>query len=228
MTSAELIQSFKVGVDKTDSLNYANFELDEILLFLNQGQERFVKQRYGLTNTKRQSFEETQKRTDDLRELIKQVTISPNAASSQNSTNGRFFNLPSASGEEYWFAIREEALISYTDCHGDTVTSQVMIKPINHDDYNKFVRDPFNKPGKDLVLRLMYEDKTELLTDGSFSLVNYILRYIKKPIKITSSITSELAEHTHQEIVNAALDVALENIQAQRNQTFGKTLNTEE
>ena len=61
MTSTEMVTAFKFRLDKTDSLNYPNFNNTEIDLLLNQAQERIVKQRYGTTNTKRESFEETQK-----------------------------------------------------------------------------------------------------------------------------------------------------------------------
>jgi len=58
-------------------LNKLNSNLYEIILpqekdyFLNRAQERFIKQRYGaLSNPKRQGFEMSQKRIDDLRNLL--------------------------------------------------------------------------------------------------------------------------------------------------------------
>lgn len=220
MTSAELIQGFKIGLDKTDSLNYPNFLDNEILYFLNQAQDRLIKQRYGINNLKRQSFEETQKRTDDLKELIRNSISSPLPLSLDNKLNGRFFQLPNSLGLEYWFAIQEEADITYLDCHNNSVTDRIMVRPINHDDFNKFTKDAFNKPdAKDWVLRLMYEDKAELITDGTFNITSYILRYIKKPLLITLTQTCELSEHIHQELIDEAVKVALENIQAPRLQS---------
>ena len=61
MTIAEAHQEFKFRLDKMDALNYPNFLPEEIDLILNNAQQRFVKQRYGLNNIKRQSFEETEK-----------------------------------------------------------------------------------------------------------------------------------------------------------------------
>lgn len=58
-------------------LNKLNSNLYEIILpqekdyFLNRAQERFIKQRYGaLSNSKREGFEMSQKRIDDLRNLL--------------------------------------------------------------------------------------------------------------------------------------------------------------
>ncbi|GAH17195.1 unnamed protein product, partial [marine sediment metagenome] len=78
MTLAEMHIQFKLGLDKTDSLNYPNFEPEEIDLWLDNAQGRFVKTRY-VHNNKSETFEETQKRTDDLRTIVTEVTLIPSA-----------------------------------------------------------------------------------------------------------------------------------------------------
>ncbi len=109
---------FKVGIDKTDSLNVPNFEPEERDLWLNKAQQRFILQRYGGSNPKRQSFEETEKRSNDLRELIVNNSLSPLPFdSSVNKTNGVFVDL-SGTTDTYWFAVNEEADVTYTDCNG--------------------------------------------------------------------------------------------------------------
>lgn len=228
MTSVEMHIAFKFGMDKLDSLNYPDIEQDEIDLLLNQAQERFIKQRYGINNNKRQSFEETQKRTDDLKELVYTANLTPNAFNSNNKPNGVFVTLPSTPGQEYWFAINEECIIQLTDCHNEIITRRVPVRAIQHDDYNKIITDPFDKPYEYEVIRLMENGQVELITDGS-SVTTYILRYIKKPVKITYNIVDcELSDHTHQEIVDMAIDIALEGIEARRQQTFNKITNTDE
>jgi len=231
MTISQMHQSFELGLDKVASLNYPNFIGTEIDLLLNEAQDRYVKQRYGLTNIKRQSFEETQKRTDDLKELVLNATISPEAVSADSKPNARFYLLPSTTGIEYWFAVNEECNITYVDCHGENVTQRVPIKAIQHNEYNKIIKDPFNKPDKNEVIRLMYNGQTELIAgDSTQTLGNYYLRYIKKPIRVVLSpaVDCELSEHSHSEIVALAVSIALENIEAKRNQTFDKILNTQE
>ena len=69
MTIVKAHQEFKFRCDKLDALNYPNFFPEEIDLILNNAQQRIIKQRYGLSNNKRQSFEETQKRTEDLKNV---------------------------------------------------------------------------------------------------------------------------------------------------------------
>ena len=50
MTSNEMHISFRVGVDKAESFDYPSFEEEEIDLFLNKAQDRFIKNRYGINN----------------------------------------------------------------------------------------------------------------------------------------------------------------------------------
>lgn len=228
MTVTELHNAFKFGLDKLDSLNYANFEPEEIDLLLNDAQERYIKQRYGLTNVKRQSFEETQKRTEDLKELVVNDVITPSAYDSTLNidSNARFCTLPT----DHWFIIQERANITYSDAKGNSQTVNVPVKPVQHNDFNKIMLDPFNKPDKTEIIRLMSDGKVELVANTGITINSYLLRYIKEPqeISLDDDQTSELSEHCHSEIVKQAIDIALEAIESKRQQTFKPILNTEE
>jgi hypothetical protein len=257
-------------MDKLDTNGYANFEPEEIDLLLNLSQERFIKQRYGLNNLKKVGFEGSQKRMDDLKALVKGISISVSISNTAtNQRNGFFATLPA----DYLFAISEECGLYFPPCNtksttpasgslvegttyivtsgsitfdGDTYAKgriftanvgdqtytgtgkfvkadsiRAEVKPIQHDDYNRLVRDPFNKPQFNQVLRLFAEGKAELLTDGTFHIDTYFLRYLKTPSKmdITVPTNCELSEHTHQEIVDMAIEMALENIESQRYQS---------
>jgi len=222
MTVAEMHIQFKVGLDKTDSLNYPNFEPEEIDLWLNKAQEKFIKSRYS-HDIKRETFEETQKRTDDLREVVVQADLVPAATQSPTKPNGILFNLPVGDTDVsvYWFAINEECDIQYANCNGNYVTERKRVKPIQHDDYNKIISDPFNKPNKKKVVRLMHGNQVELITDGTYVIPQYYLRYIKQPevISLANNNDCELALHTHSEVVTLAVGMALENTANPRFQT---------
>jgi len=103
---------------------------------------------------------------------------------------------------------------------------RVEVKPLQHDDYNKTIKDPFNKPVLNSrvkqIRRLQLAGRMELLLPiASVVLQKYILRYIRKPIQISliSSTDCELADHTHQEIVDMAVSSILETIESGRYQT---------
>ena len=100
-------------------------------------------------------------------------------------------------------------------------------KPMQHDDYNKIVSDPFNRPildekGKSLLRRLEFQSKFEIIfPHDDYVFDSYILRYIRKPQRISLSLATdcELADHTHQEIVEMAVSSMLENTESGRYQS---------
>ena len=235
MNVAQMHQSFKFGLDKLDNLNYPNFLPEEVDLLLNQAQERIVKQRYGNTNTKRTSFEETQKRTEDLKELVRHVNLSFQPTNYLNITsNSKFVNLPN----DHWFIIQERVVQEcdkcnkvplYTEVDGEQNEYSVNgmfaeVRPIQHNEVDKVLKDAFKSPDYDKVLRLMSDGKVEIIPSEVCTPTVYRLRYIKKPnvINILSNpqVSCELSEHLHQEIVDEAIKIALEGIEAKRNQTF--------
>lgn len=219
-------QYWKVELDKSAALEFPAFEDEEIDFWLNSYIKKFTKTRYSGLNSKQQSFEETQKRTDDLRTLISatEISVSATAPISQHP-NGTFFDLPS----NYWFTVGEEAGISVSG-----TTSRVPVIQCTLDEYPRKVNDPFSehilhyqsaKP-----LRIFYRDSVELIPDGTYSIVYYYLTYIKKPteVSITTSTDCDLPEHTHDEIVKGAANMALENIEQPRYKTHSAEVATME
>jgi len=225
-------------------------------------------------------FEETQKRTDDLRNVTKNAILTPEVSSVDNKPNGRFVLLPNTLADTYWFSINEEATVLSPKCGGvkvisgkvkesttyivttgtityggtaynvadtfegtavagvsftgsgsvyETSLDKVEIKPLQHDDYNKTIRDPFNKPvleGKyKQIRRLQLDGKIELLLpEGINVLQKYIVRYIRKPqqISLISSTDCELADHTHAEIIEMVVARMSGTIEAK---TYSSNLN---
>ena len=98
------------------------------------------------------------------------------------------------------------------------------IDPITHDQYNKTIRDPFNKPDETGIIRMGLGGVLEAITSTGITLNTYYLRYIKKPAEVrygtvytpaTTDIQCDLPEHTHQEILQMAIVDALGNIEKQ-------------
>ncbi len=221
MTIAELHQEFKFRLDKVDGLNYPGFEREEIDLILNNAQDRLVKQRYGFNNNKRQSFEETEKRTEDLKNITVNIILTPLAYSVDNiDTSARFVDLPT----NHWFTIQERAGITCDYC-GTPQTQRVEVIPITHAEISKVLKDPFTKPNNEKVLRLTIAGKVELVS--SCTIVDYQLRYLRQPItmSLSGNVTCELSEHIHNELVDMAVSIALENIEGKRLQTFNPLIN---
>lgn len=227
---------FKVGVDKTDSFNSANFQPEEIDLYLSDAQEQFIEQRAYGNNIKRTSLEETQKRVKDLQSLISNAIITPLAAQVENKPNGRFVVLPA----DYRHAINEEVKVSYLDC-GNTVTEFIQVVALTHDKYNKTMSNPFSRPSKNKVYRLAYgrfnnQEHFEIIVPSGFTLVEYNLRYIKNPRKIDlaqrltppglpGTSQGDLTDEIYREVIRIAVRNALGDIESQRTQESIQRLN---
>lgn len=220
MTAVEMVTAFKFRLDKADSLNYPNFQNIEIDLLLNQAIERIVKQRYGNSNIKRESFEETQKRTEDLKAIVVRETLVPAANAPDNiSSTAQFVTLPT----DHWFIVQERCKITYPDCKSASKTETIPVYAIQHNDLNKVINNSFLKANKQRILRLMENSRVELIHDSTSTIVNYMLTYIRKPAKISSTgtiVNCDLSEHLHDEIVDQAVLIALEDIEAKRQQSY--------
>lgn len=249
MTIGTAQQEFKFRLDKFDAINYPNFEPEEIDLILNQAQQRIVKQRYTGDNYRKESFEETQKRIEDLRTLIKDSYLYPWPNLKENITkNSVFFPLP----EDHWFIVQERAVIVGPKCNtllytedvpeicfpdpGDESTTictapiqgyEVIgkyceVRPIQHLEVDKVINDPFKGPSYDKVLRLMYQDKVEIIPSSVHTILRYKLRYIRKPTEVSfiNNIDPDLPDHLLDEWLDESIKIALEGIESKRNNTY--------
>lgn len=218
MTSREMQMAFDVQLQVANPDFRVDLKPDSYTIFhyINQAQEQTVKTRYSGVNAKGESFEQTQKRTDDLRTLLTDVSISPETGVSPSlKNNSTIFILPS----DYFIRVGEEVEITLNDLNGVEITKRQGVTPCVSDDYTRMLENPYSehrlhyedaKP-----LRFFYQDAVELVDDGNYECNTYFLRYMRTPIEIRigdGSITSqdcELPEHMHQEIVNKAVSLYL-------------------
>ena len=99
---------------------------------------------------------------------------------------------------------------------------EVEVRSATHMQLERIKNDPFKGPDKTKVLRLLYKDKVEIIPASDCTVLKYVYRYIRKPtpVNVSTGVTFSLSEHTHQEIVDEAIKIALEGIEGKRNQTF--------
>ena len=227
MTVQDMHYDFKLKFNKVDSQDQANFKAPEIDWWLNEAMEVFMKQRYGINNIKGEGFETTQKRIDDLRNLvIKDQSLPATALTIDNS-----FEAPLPG--DYIFAIRLQAETSKEPC-GRRIC---VCTPTQHDDLSSVLKDPYYEPSFEWgEVPIVYGTKSDTVadsnkvfgyTDGSFVINSFILDYLRQPKRIAfvsglpgqsynypdgSTVDQdqgcELPDHTHREIVDLAVQMA--------------------
>ena len=237
MNISQMHQAFKLELDKSNALEYPAYLPEEIDFWLNKSIKTFVKTRYSGFNIKKQGFEESQKRIDDLRSLVKEDQLVPvidtNNTTYLDDITTYIVDLTTTT-EPYWFNLGEEVAIQYLDCRGVSRQRRQFIIETTLNEYAREIANPFSEyrleGGKARPLRLFMGDKVELITDGNYVPILYYLTYLKKPLEVSYSLSidSDLTEETHDEIITLAVNLALENIESKRTNTQTIQLNKQE
>lgn len=221
MKNIELLESFELELNKLDD-NFTKPTTNTTEYFLNAGLDKFWKTRYSQNNPKVRGFEQIQKRIDDLRTLVAEVTLVPDTTSKDLYT----VTIP----EDYVILLGDTAGISpadgYTDpCweldsdgnyvihYSDVLEGSIeTIDRIKENSLSEYhLRYTKAKP-----IRLLSENEIKLYTDGKYKVSKYILHYLRKPHYIDIHTEpfkeyTDMPEHTHLEIVKLAAQLYIEN-----------------
>lgn len=193
-----------------------------IFMFLNEGQDTFIKSKYTGYSADRVSFEQTQKIIEELRPLVVEATIIPTEGEVTDKPNSYIAELPA----NYKYLLSDEVTINgdtFNESGIGSFTQRVGVIDCTADNYRSYIDNPYSehryhyetaKP-----LRLNSDDKVELITDGTYEVTHYYLRYLKEPLTIAlgGSNDCELPNDTHQDIVKLAVSLYLTNISSQTN-----------
>jgi hypothetical protein len=236
-TVQQMILSYKLKLDKIDSSAYPDIQEPEIKYWLDEAANRFVKQRYERTNRKRKGFEESQKRTDDLRTTVKRLNVI--AVTPVTDINDAFsLTLPN----DYRYLVKIKLNVTYP-CNGSTISDVVIPKQVEQDDIHVLLKDPFNRPTEEKPLFVMEGNQIIIYTGGLSTIVSGDITYINLFYRlqpgavnydssvdhyINTDVYDALADDTHDEVVDIAVKLTLENIESQRYQTNSAEITEQE
>lgn len=229
MTRQEFLDKFYVQYDFVADLSAPGYTPLEISIIASKVEEDIVVSTYNPnSNRLGEGFEETEKRIQDLGELVRYKSFTVfTAGFFTNSTevtlpNTLITNGPTDFSDVYWFTIYEGCTSNVLDCTivgNTTIYVKPDIEDTIHASLPLILKDPFRKPyikGSDgRVLRLRHEGRKHLLiTDGTFSVTKYDVGYIRKPtpIDLTTNLTSqvsELSDHKHRELLDLTVQYCM-------------------
>lgn len=196
MTIDQMHLAVKLGLDKTEGLAYAAFEPEEIDWWLNEAIDRFVKTRYSGINVKREGFEQSQKRTDDLRTLVTESRIVYSAGPTDVSDKPHSYIIyQSQLPADYFLFLNDEVSITFNNqVTGVNTVLRTFPMPITADMYSARVNDPYSEHILHMntarPLRLFSSKGIELITDGQYSVTSYFLKYLRKPKRVNLAFTA--------------------------------------
>lgn len=200
-------------------------------VFLTRAQEQIVKNHFGIkSNSKQEGLNNSIKRDTDFSTLFKTVSINSGITEIPNPTNTlntrvRRFTIK----EDYLFIINEFCEIEKRDSAGNVDTQLTTVVPLHYSEFARLNSGPYKEPNLHETWRIISDVVTvnestfDLYIRYNWTLINYIIRYIKKPNPIileelrTQNLTidgkdavsnCELNPILHQEVLDRAVELA--------------------
>ena len=215
MTRDQLHIAFKIAMDKnSQSVAFGGcpaFLPEEIDYWLNQGLYQEINTKFTGTNAAKVAFEGSTKRTHDLERLLR--TDSVNAIKDMSTNRCYVANL--YNGQRMFFV---DAVLKFDDNSANVLL-------VNHNVAQKFRQTHDNNPWIETPVCVI-EDNTLYVYYDSVSMnsnqYTVDITYIKQPTKIEdlpAAGMDEIPEYMQYEMVNRAVELALEDIESKRVQT---------
>ena len=174
MNLKELELEFDILINNISSNQAPGFTPLEKSIFLTEAQEFYIKELYN-TN----GFEKDEEVSEYLRTLVKQKVFSISEGSVED--NSVYFPIP----EDLWFITYEAAKLN-NNC--DKLPLAIVV-PVKQDEFFRIYNNPFRGPSKSRVLRLLIDNKLELVS--KYNINQYIIRYLSRPEPIVLEGLSE-------------------------------------
>lgn len=228
MSIGEFNLEFDILYDNLATRGAPGIDEYEKSVYLTKAQLELVKQYNDLQNKYGKSFEGSEKRRVDLKELIKDYKTSTAVTNSHSITSNfvsRFYVIPN----DVFLIKLERGYIKSEKCGN----RQIEITPVTLDELSEKLKNPFRKPNFNKGFRLdinsvdLSNNSVEIITEEPLD--SYHIRYIKYPEPIiltdinsgifagmglsidgrTAPQTCLLNKEIHREILDRAVELAI-------------------
>lgn len=201
------------------------------MFWLNQAVDKFVKLRFNTDQVHKTSYEQNEKRRNDLINLYKTVKYTDFVINDSNPQYDKYIveNYP----DDFLFSLNEDAIITnnnggnpYSTSIFECTSDSFMYRVTNS------LTDFHYKYGKARPLRVCTDKGCYLLTDKNYKIKEYVLGYLRTPEKI--NIGTPFEEYTDfdditiPEIIKIAAQMYLENTGNPRYKTITQEVMTQE
>ena len=229
MRCVDLIAAFELEINKLNNSLEKPYT-DDTLYWINQAVVKFVKDRFAGNPPKELGYEQTEKRTVDLNNLLVHVTINDvNPVTTHPSYNSYQYTYP----EDMMFVLNEDIII--TDNDGDHLMDTCVFE-CTADSFmyriNNSLSDFHYRYHRARPLRVKTKDGFRLLTDKNYKVNTYTLGYIKVPEEITNDDPykeyGDFEDFTWLEITKIAAQMYVENQSDPRYKTITNEVMTQE
>ena len=218
MTTQEFSNEFDILYNNIMSNSAPGLNEYEKSIFLTQAQEALVLDIYR-GKFDENSFESTEEVSDYINTLVRQSKITDTVEGNGISTNSVFYQLP----DDIWFITYESVILrdNNLDCKNG---QEVIVKPITQDEYYSISKNPFRGANDRRVLRLLSDNKAELIS--KYGIESYLIRYLSKPepIILDNLSTYRVTINGKSEITECKLNPAVHRILLNRAVQLAKSI----
>ena len=201
------------------------------LFWLNQAVDKFVKLRFNTDQVHKTSYEQNEKRRNDLINLYKTTKYTQFIIDDNNPKYDKYIveNYP----DDFLFSLNEDAIITnnkgenpYSTSIFECTSDSFMYRVTNS------LTDFHYKYGEARPLRVCTDKGCYLLTDKNYKIKEYVLGYLRTPNKIT--LSNPFEEYTDfdnitiPEIIKIAAQMYLENTGNPRYKSITQEVMTQE
>lgn len=231
MKYIDILANFEREINKIDDI-VDKPSTDDSLFWLNQSVAKFVKLRFNSDPIHLTSYEQNEKRRNDLINLYKSVEysyIDMDKDSKEPSYDSYKINYPL----DFMFSLNEDVVIS--DNNGKYKMNTCMFE-CTSDSFmyrvNNSLTDFHYRYHRARPLRIRTSDGCLLLTDKNYKINKYQLGYLRKPAEITLQNPRDEYEDFNDivmpEIIKIAAQMYLENKKDERYKTITQEVITQE
>ena len=183
MKQVEILANFEREINKLDDV-ISKPSTDDSLYWINQAIVKFVKERFNGNAPKRTSYEQNEKRTRDLINLLKEQKEFDVIYNNEHPSYDEYeYSYP----KDMMFTLNEDVIISDLDGghEMDTCVFECTADSFMYRVNNKLT-DFHYRLHRARPLRIRTSSGFRLLTDKKYKIKNYTLGYIKIPEEITN------------------------------------------
>lgn len=228
MRGIDIIGGFELEINKLDD-SLQKPSTDDSLYWVNQAIVKFAKDRFNGNPIKRTSYEQNEKRTRDLINLLREDKTSEFTVSSHVDYDQYEYHYPS----DMMFVLNEDVVISNME---DQYPMDTCVFECTADSFmyriNNKLTDFHYRFHRARPLRIRTKNGFRLLTDKKYKINSYTLGYLKVPDEITSEDPykeyTDFEDYIWLEIIKIAAQMYLENQSDQRYKTLTQEVLTQE
>lgn len=223
MNSRQFHIAIDLELDKTLDFEYPYIQSEEKDYWLNKAQDRVLSQKLFGNNVKGIAYDDSLERIDDIKPLVKNEAIQGSLYSFNLSPLIVEYDLPA----DYKYYIRSFVNVTKVMRSGFTATNAPFaVDIIKRDNMPRYLTvSGLNKPDLDVLKGFIEEDKLVVIHDSYTTISTAVptckLTYIKEPLRFDYTIgsdgqVSDLPEHVHNQILDEAVLLLLNNFESMR------------